>query len=168
MSMKTFLQKNGVVIVTALGLLITSQIIWPRFFEITMPAPGKAAYTVRKLTDMTNGPRLFAVALALIPIAAVIVWRYAPVITASRKLWTVILIVLAMTAAVLARREMIHLKAKNAQPVTITDYSSPGNPQPKQVIPDIPISSFKFELFAIGGLVAGSVLAFFAFRTVRK
>jgi hypothetical protein len=73
-----------------------------------------------------------------------------------------------MTASVLVRREMIKSQAKNLPPTTVLDYTDPVNPQPKTIESGIPVSTLKFELFALAGLVTGSVISFFSLRQKTK
>jgi hypothetical protein len=65
-----------------------------------------------------------------------------------------------MIISVLARRKMIKYKARQLESAAVVDVPHPSGP----VQIGIAVSELKFEQYILGGLVAGSLISFFALR----
>ena len=153
-----------IAIILSIALFVVGQYTWGKLFFLLLPIVGDVKYFETSLNGHFINSMMFSLTLALIPIATIIIWRFAPVIKAQRKILTVCIIVLVVTISVLVRREMIKSRARHLQPTTVLDYTDPANPQPKTIERGIPVSTLNFELFALAGLVIGSVVSFFSFR----
>ncbi len=134
----------------------------------TLPIVGDVKYQANTLTAPFRQSLVFALTLALIPISAILIWRYAPIFSTPNKILTVVIVVITMTLSVVSRQEMIKYQARHLQPTIVLDYSDPTNPQPKTIEALIPVSTFNFELFALAGLVTGCIISFFLFRRKTK
>jgi len=134
----------------------------------TLPKVGDVKYQADTLTAPFRQSLGFALTLALIPISAILIWRFAPIFATQKKILTVVIIVIAMTLSVVARREMIKYQARHLQPTTVLDYSDPTNPQPKTIESLISVSTLNFELFALAGLVTGCIISFLSLRQKTK
>lgn len=152
------------IILSSVILFFVGLYTWSTFFELILPIVGNVKYWSTSLTGQFRDSMLFGLSLALIPIATILVWRVGPVFTKQRKALAVFIIILSMVVAVFGRREMIKLHAKNLQATTILNYSNPSNPDPKTIETGIPIETLNFELFIFGGLIVGSLIAFFSLR----
>jgi hypothetical protein len=157
-----------ITIILSVILLIVGFYSWNYLFMVTLPFVGDVKYQADSLTAPFRQSVVFALTLALIPISAMLIWRYAPIFTTPKKILTVVIIVIAMTLSVVARREMIKYQARHLQPTTVLDYSDATNPQPKTIESIIPISTVNFELFAFAGLVTGCIISFFSLRRKTK
>ncbi len=158
--MKLSKQTIIIALILSVVLFFVGMYTWNSLFMLILPIVGNIKYVNSSL----NGPflisMLFSLTLALIPFATIIIWRFAPVFKTQRKILTVCIIFLSIIVSVLVRREMIKSKARNLQPTTVLDYSDPANPISKSIYMDIPISSLKFEYYALVGLIAGSIIAY--------
>ena len=134
----------------------------------TLPIVGDVKYQADTMTAPFRQSLLFALTLALIPISSILIWRFAPVLAAQKKILTIGIILIAIILSVATRREMIKYQARHLQPTTILDYSDATNPQPKTIESLIPISTLNFELFALAGLLTGSIISFFTLRQNTK
>jgi len=157
-----------IAIILSAALFFVGQYYWSNLFTVLLPVVGDVKYFDTGLNDQFISTMRFSLTLALIPIAAILIWRYAPVLKPQRKVLTVCIIILAMTISVLIRREMIKFQAKHIQKTTILDYSDLANPQPKTVETGIPVSTLHFELYALTGFAAGSVISLFSLRQKTK
>jgi hypothetical protein len=162
--MKPSKQAVIIAIILSAGLFFIGLYTWGKFFDLILPIVGNVKYLSTSMTWQFKYSKLFGLTLALIPIATILIWRFAPIFNKQRRILTVCIIILALTVAVFSWREIIKAKATNLQPTTILDYSDPSNPQPKTFESGIPIESLNFELFALGGLIVGSLIAFFSLR----
>lgn len=158
--------KQAVIItfILSVGLFFIGLYTWGRFFDLILPIVGNVKYLSTSMTGQFRYSMLFGLTLALIPVATILIWRFAPVFSKQGRILTVCIIILAMTLTVFSRREIIKAKATNLQTTTILDYSDPSNPQQKTIESGIPIESLNFELFALAGLIVGSLIAFFSLR----
>ena len=166
--MKLSKQAVIIAIILSVALFFIGLYTWGNFFDLILPIVGNVKYLSTSMTGQFRYSMLFGLTLALIPIATILIWRFAPVFKKQRRVLTVCIIILALTVAVFARREIIKSKATNLQPTTILDYSDPSNPQPKTIESGIPIETLNFELFALAGLIVGSLIAFFSLRQNKK
>lgn len=159
-SIKTIL----IAIILSVILFIIGVESWGSIFTLLLPIVGDVKYASTDLGSMIQGSLLFSLALALIPIVTVLIWKFASVETRQKKALTVLIILVTITSFVVIRREMIKYQARHIQPTTVLDYSDPANPQPKAIEVHIPVSTLNFELYALAGLVAGSLISFFTLR----
>jgi hypothetical protein len=137
---------------------------WGNLLELVLPVVGNVKYHETSLTGHYRDSMTLGLILALIPITTILIWKFAPVFTTSKRFFTVCIILLAMITSVLIRREMIKSQARNLQATAVLDYSDPANPQPKAIETGIPLSTLNFELFALYGLIGGSTISFFSLR----
>lgn len=151
-------------ILLAVVLFVIGYFTWYKFFELVLPDIGNVNYITTSFTEAFRNSLLFGLTLALIPIATILIWKFAPVITPDKRIFTVCIIIFAMIVSVYGRRKMIVTEAKNLQTMTVLDYTNPSFPESRTIESRIPVSMLYFELFALGGLIAGSVFAFFAMR----
>ena len=157
-----------ITIILSVILLIVGFYSWNYFFMATLPIVGDVKYQADNMTAPFRQSLLFALTLALIPISSILIWRFAPVLAAQKKILTIGIILIAIILSVATRREMIKYQARHLQPTTILDYSDPTTPQPKTIESLIPISTVNFELFALAGLITGSIISFFLLRQKTK
>ena len=155
-------------IILSIVLFFVGQYSWGNIFVALLPIVGDVKYFETSLSGQFTNSLLFSLTLALIPIVTILIWKFAPIFKTQRKILSVCIIVIAVTVALLARREMIKYQARHLQPTTILDYSDPSNPQPKTIETGIPVSTLKFEIFALVGLVTGGVISFFTLRQRTK
>ncbi len=157
-----------IAIILSIALFFIGQYSWGDIFITILPIVGNVKYLETSLNGQFINSMFFSLILALTPIVTILIWKFAPIFNTQRKILTVCIIVLTMTASVLVRREMIKSQAKHLQPTTVLDYTDPANPQPKTIESGIPVSTLKFELFALAGLITGSVISFFSLRQKTK
>lgn len=162
--MKPSTQTIIITIILSVVLFFIGQYLWSDFFISILPIVDNVDYFDSSLNIHFINTIVFSLTLALIPITTVLIWKYAPVLKTQRKFLTVCIIILAMTFSVFVRREMIKYQANHLQPTTVLDYTDPANPQPKTIKSGIPVSTLKFELFTLVGLVTGSIISFFSLR----
>jgi hypothetical protein len=153
-----------IAIILTVILFVTGVYIWNSFFFLFLPVIHGVNYIGTDLTTLFQNSLVFSLTLALIPVASVLTWRFAPVLSRQRKILTVCIIVIAMMVSVLIRREVIKSQIRNMRPSAIIDYSDPANPVQKNFMAGFPVSDLKFEYFLLAGLVAGSAISLFVLK----
>ena len=153
-----------VAVILSVALFVIGTYSWGDIFTALLPRIGNTGYLDTNLTGRFSSSTLFGLTLALIPIVTIVIWRFAPVVNAQRRILTVCIIVLAIIASVQIRREMIKLQARDMQSTIVLDYSDPVQPRPQAITNGIPVSNLKFEVFALAGLLAGAIISFFSVR----
>jgi hypothetical protein len=166
--MKPSIKTTIITIILSVTLFIVGFYTWNSFFMLTLPIVGDVKYFETNLGSGFRNSLLFSLTLALIPIATVLIWKIAPVLVTQKKFLTIGIILLVMTLFVVTRREMIKYQARHLQPMNVLDYSDPANPQPKTIESGIPVSTLNFEMFALAGLVTGSIISYFSLRQKTK
>jgi hypothetical protein len=158
--MKLSKQTIVIAIILSIVLFAAGICIWDKLYMLILPKIGNVKYFETSMTGQYIIFFLPCLALALIPIAAILVWRYAPVFSMQRKLLSVGIITGVMIISVLARREMISYKARQLELSALVDLPNPSGP----VQIGIATSELRFEQYILGGLIAGSIISFFVLR----
>lgn len=166
--MKLSIRTIIIAIIVSFALFIFGHYIWGDLFIALLPVVGNVNYIDNSLTGQFIDTIWFSLTLALIPMATILVWRFAPVFKRARKFLTVFFIIITMTVSLLIRREMIRNEAKQLPPTAVLDYINPDKQQSTEIIRGIPVSTFHFERYALAGLITGSVIAFAVLRQKRR
>lgn len=162
--MKLSKQSIVIAILLSAALFFTGRYVWSNYYDLLLPVVGNVKYVSTSITGEYRNLNLFGLTLALIPVAAMLIWRFAPVISIHRRMLTVCIIMLSITVSVFARREIIRTKATNIQSATKPGNTGTSDPQLSNSQAGIPFESLKFEQFAFAGLIAGSLIAFYSLR----
>lgn len=162
--MKLSKQSIVIAILLSTALFFTGRYVWNNYYDLLLPVVGNVKYVSATITGEYRNLNLFGLTLALIPVAAMLIWRFAPVTSMQRRMLTVCIIVLSIAVSVFARREIIRTKATNIQSATKPDNTDLSDSQLSNSQSGIPIESLKFEQFAFAGLIAGSLIAFYSLR----
>lgn len=166
--MKLSAKTINLTIILSLILLIVGLYSWNYLFIATLPIVGDVKYQADTMTASFSQSLVFALTLALIPISAILIWRFAPVFSTQKKILTIGIILIAIILSIATRREMIKHHARHLQATTILDYSDPINPQSNTIESLIPISILNFGSFALAGLISGSIISFFLLQQKTK
>ena len=164
--MQTKLSTQTIIIAAILSivLFVVGWYSWGDIFIALLPIGGNVNYFETSFSGQFSNSLLFSITLALLPIATIFIWKFAPIFRTHRKILTLCIIVIAMIVSVLLRREMIKYRARHLQPTTILDYADPSDPRPMTIETGIPVSTIHFEIFTFGGLVLGSLISFLSLR----
>lgn len=139
--------------ITAILLFIIGFLTRDYLFSLCIPDMEYITFSVTSINSQFNMLLLFSFTLAFIPIAAVLLWKFAPVVSSMRKTLSVIIIILGMITSVFIRRELIKF----------ADYSIDSN-----IKSLIPIQQLQFEFYALVGLIAGCVAAYVLLREKKR
>jgi hypothetical protein len=153
-----------IAVILSIALFLAGMQYWGSIFTSLLPIVGDVTYTSNSLTGQSMDLLKIGLILASIPIITILLWRFAPVVKTQRRVLVACIIVLAMIISVIGRREIIKSRARNLQPTEIIDFSDLANPTPKLIKTGIPVSSLKFDLFALIGLIGGSIISYFSLR----
>lgn len=157
-----------IAIILSIALFFAGQYLWGNIFTALLPIVGDVKYFETSLAGQFINSLFFSLTIALIPIATILIWKFAPILKTQRKVLTVFIIVIAVTVSIIVRREMIRYQASQSQSTTFLYHTESSNPQPKTIESGIPVSKIYFEVFAFAGLVIGSVISFLSLRQRTK
>lgn len=110
-----------------------------------------ARYTTHALNTLSIKSVLFSLALAVIPLSTVLIWRLGPVLTIKRKLLVPVIIILITVLSCFAERQLEkQYIRKNSQPgydayIVLGKYNG-------------------IEMYMLAGVCVGSCLALFVLR----
>lgn len=158
--------KVTIVVAFIIGIIlfVAGMSTWSSFLNAVLPAGNGITYIDTSLNTSFLNSLVFCVALLLIPFAAVLVWKFAPIFSDQRKFFTVCIIVLSMVVSVFIRREVIKPQIRKMESSTMSDYSDPANPVQENFMGGFPVNDLKFEYFLLVGLVAGSAISLFVLK----
>lgn len=139
-----------IAIMASIALFIIGLYCWGDIFEILLPDVGNAKYVADNFTDTFKNSIYFGLILASIPIMTILVWKFAPILNTKRKILTVFVIVFTLLTSILMRSKMVEFQAKSLQPIVFENH--------------IPLSTLKFELFALAGVLFGTAVSFYTLR----
>jgi hypothetical protein len=165
--MKPAAQKTIFTILVSLSLFFIGYLTWPSIFMWILPVVGDVKYFESCFGSMFDNNLLFGLTLALIPVSAILIWKFGHIIKSPQRISTVCIIVIAIVTAIGIRRTIVKSTARNMKPITVIDYSDPSFPVTQSIEKGIPVNTLHFETFALGGLIAGSIISFFALRQKR-
>lgn len=133
---------------------------YPTFLSFMIPALPGAIYHVTRFETSFEQANLFAIVCASVPFACYCIWTVLPNLTRSKKILSVVLIVITMLTTVLIRRyfllrELSGLTGANQGLKIKTSISTT-------------FENLNFEYWLTVGLLAGSVLCYLFFRNKNK
>lgn len=106
---------------------------------------------IQTSTGRLGAAILFCLSFALVPVASLLIWKYGRVHSTSRRIFTILVIVACELAALAMRIMMLQ-------------YALSYNVAPNVLsMPDT--SSLLFERYLFYGFLAGTIIAYFTFRS---
>jgi hypothetical protein len=150
--------------IISIALFFIGMYIWGDVLIALLPIVGDSKYIDTSMKGQFNDTFLFGGIVALIPLFAIFVWRFAPIITPPRRIVVVMVIIAAMVVAVLLRREIIKKALKEKASMSVLDYTEPTRPVARPAQPTFPFNEVYFEYFLLGGLIVGALLSLVILR----
>ncbi len=99
---------------------------------------------------------LFSITLALVPVLVVLTWQLSPVISAGKRLASVLIILIFMISAIGIRHQEVKTFFNTVvKKIILSNGSHAVN---------YPIDPVNFVYYMIGGLCTGCIVSFFLFR----
>ena len=151
-------------IILAIVFMVIGFITYKDFFTWSLPKIPGVVYVTTALTEQFTKAFLFSLTLAGIPLSVVLIWKLAPVLSASRKFLSILIIIIWVVCGMFLREFMIQSKAK--QLGTLQDEMSSDPTEKIQIT--IPLKEVNIEVYMFGGLVIGSAISYFALRQNKK
>jgi len=150
--------KNLSIIIIAIALFIIGFLTYGDFLTWTLPKMNGLKFTVNTFSGQFKAIIEFSLTLALIPISAGLLWRYAPILKVQRRVLTVLIIIISICLFAYIRYQSIANEATNylrhgPQQIDVIEYQM-----------SIPLERFNIATYMFFGLIAGSAISYFLLR----
>lgn len=142
-----------ITIIISIVLFFAGLFSYGSFISFTLPKTTNIIFVTTDFKDSFKQPLYFGLTLALIPLAALFLWRMGSISAINKKILSIGILLVCMILFMVARREMIIFQANHLTTSSAERFKIP-----------MPFASIKFELFALAGLLAGGIISFFALR----
>jgi hypothetical protein len=143
-------------ILFSLLLIVLGQYFFGDFYELLLPNVDGATYQTTDFSSEFYNSIIFSLALGLIPISLLLLWKLSKVNAINKKMLSVFIIIICMTLAVLIRQQTIksHLQElTKSSTVTSNNFSV-----------SYPIDKVNFEYYLLIGLFIGWLMSYLIFR----
>jgi len=128
------------------------------FVDLFTPTIEGAAFSVQDISFFSRNANAISLVLAFIPVACFIIWKFTPVVSAQGRILCLVLIVACMLIGVVGRGQFLKSQVhKVVAPEGINIYLT--HPIP------VALELLQWEHYLLGGLLIGSVISYFAFRS---
>ena len=91
-------------IVISILLFVLGFIIFGDVYEFILPKVDNGFYQVTAINEQFIPSLVFSVALGLTPLLLLLTWRLSPIILKSKKIASIVTVVICMTLAIMIRR----------------------------------------------------------------
>lgn len=146
-------------ILFSITLFISGLLTFERFFETILPKVDGGFYQVTEIGGEFKTMLLFSSVFALTPFLILLTWRYSPIVSVSKKLASVLTIVVCMTLAIILRQQIIKSY--------FTGLTKNFNSTVDKINVNYPVDQVNFEYYLFGGLIVGCLISCFFLRQKR-
>jgi hypothetical protein len=155
--MKTSALTIAITTITAFLLFFFGVYSYGWFFQWILPRIDGVSFIETHLGGQFTGMLGYALTLALIPIGATLLWRFAPIRPTKRRLLTILIVLTSVVFAGFLRREWLIFESSfylKGLPKSLGDT----------VLVQVPIENFNVTTFMFAGLLLGIAISYFTLR----
>lgn len=127
--------------------------------ELILPKVDGGFYQVLEINTGFKMSLLFSLVLGLTPIAIYLLWQYSPIVSKQKRLSSILLIILCLVLAMIARHQMI--KSYFARVVSNSSSSI------EKVNVNFTMEDVHLEYYLFLGLCLGCIISFWTLRQKR-
>jgi len=149
--------KKLTIIILAIALFIIGFYTYGDFLMWTLPKNNGLKFSVNTFSGQFKQIIGFSLTLALIPISAGLLWRYAPILKGQRRIFSVLIIIISISLFAYIRHLSIAIEASKS--LQLGSSSIDGIP-----FQTIPLERFNITTYMFFGLIAGSIISYFLLR----
>ncbi len=142
----TLPKKIGIVTGLFIALFMTGLYTYGNFMNWFMPRIEGFTYTMNSLSGQFNSSILYAMTLALIPVAAVFTWHYASLSSPVKRVMSILIMLISAFVAAYARQQWLI--------ATFTSYKLPEPIQQEIPFERLQITAYLFIGFLTGVLIS--------------
>ena len=146
-------------ILISIALFAMGLFTFDRLFEIILPKVDGGFYQAIELGRQFRTTLLLSLALGLTPFFILLTWRRSPIISKSKKLASVLTIIVCMALAIIVRQQI--LKSY------FTGLTKNLTSTVDKINVSYPLDQVNFEYYLFGGLIVGCFISYFLFRLKR-
>ena len=140
-------------IIISILLFVLGFIIFGDIYEFILPKVDNGFYQVTELNGPFMSSLIFSITLGLTPVLLLLTWQLAPIILKSKKITSIVTVVVCMTLAILVRQQMI--KSYFSRLTTLSG---------EKLKVSYPMNQVNFEYYLLGGLCIGCIISYFLFK----
>lgn len=142
------------VLLLSVALFVLGQVAFTGLFEFFEPKIEGILFQVPGPFSRTS--LLFSFVLACIPVLLLSIWRFAPIISSTKKIASLVTVFIFMAIGILLRRQSVKIYfIKVVKPVVAPNSNM-------HVL--YPIDPIRFVYYIIAGLCIGCIVSYFLFR----
>ncbi|MCC6289677.1 MAG: hypothetical protein IT249_17505 [Chitinophagaceae bacterium] len=143
-------------ILISIALFVLGLFTFDRLFEIILPKVDGGFYQVTELGGQFKTTLLFSFVLGLTPFLILLTWRLAPIISRSKKLASVLTVIVCMTGAIIVRQQIL----KSCFTGLTKNFTSTVD----KMNVSYPVDQINFEYYLFGELIVGCPISYFLLR----
>ena len=136
-------------------LFITGKFTFEKIYHFFEPKVAGIIFNVTEVDQTMDTSLLFAIALALVPVFILLVWRATPIVALNKKLMSVLVVLVLMVVAIWIRQNSVESYYMSLRKNPMANFSN-SNQYPTEP------ANFVYYMFL--GLCIGCMLCYLLFR----
>lgn len=153
---------KAVIIQTAIvstALFISGIFTFETIFNFFEPKVQGVIFRVTEVEQKVDPSLLFAIAIALVPVFILLVWRLTPIVAFNKKLTSILVVLVLMVVAIWIRQNSVESYYKSLRKNPLANFSN-SNQYPTEPV------NFVYYMFL--GLCIGCMLCYLLFRAKKS
>ena len=151
-SAKTFIQ----IVIVSIALFILGQLVFIRLFEFFEPNVDGILFQVTEINRRIKTSILFSLTLVFIPLLTIVTWRFAPIISMTKKIASALSIIIFIIIAIFLRHQEVKtFFIRVIKPIVLANNKTNVT---------YPIDPVNFVYYMFAGLCVGCLVSYFLFR----
>jgi hypothetical protein len=138
--------------IVSIVLFIVGLMCWGRIFAWLLPKAGDVVWQMEHLSDGFRSSLIFGLTLALIPVGAILLWKFAPINRPGKRAISICILLAGIVLSIYVRRELIEFVSVSPIP---------------DIKMHVPVSQAKFDIYALAGLISGCAVAWLLLKEKR-
>ena len=145
--------------IISLALFIIGKLAFEPIFNYFEPKVSGVIYHATEVEQNIDASLLFSIALALVPILLLLVWRLTPIVALNKKLTSILVVLVLMVVAIWIRKNSVESYYTNLRKNPMANLSSGSQ---------YPIEPANFVYYMFLGLCIGCMLCYVLFRAKKS
>ena len=152
LSAKIFIQ----IVIVSIALFILGQLVFIRLFEFFEPNVDGILFQVTEINRRIKTSILFSLTLVFIPLLTIVTWRFAPIISITKKIASALSILIFIIVAIFLRHQEVKtFFIRVIKPIVLVNNKTNVT---------YPIDPVNFVYYMLAGLCIGCLVSYFLFR----
>jgi hypothetical protein len=140
----------------SVALFVFGMFIYGQYPELLLPKVDGGFYQVTEIAGSFKATFIFSLVLSLAPLSLYLVWQFSPVISRTKKMISIGIVIVCLVLAIIGRQQMIK------------SYFTSLLNNVDNIRVSYPLNEVHFEYYLFLGLCIGCCISFFALRQKRS